>query len=135
MEGQVSEAEGKKRFVSSFVIVSLGVEVEPFGDELFNFADSVEVGGVVVSFVEVLLAAKFVVEDDVEVWFFVEGFLKLFETLRPICHNRIVEGDFGLIRIRVIEILSFDIEHGQSNFDEVLDAHRYHWLNVWTPVF
>ena len=53
------------------MIVSLGAEVEPFGDELFNFADSVEVGGVVVSFVEVLFAAKFVVEDDVEVWFFV----------------------------------------------------------------
>lgn len=117
------------------MIVSVGVEVEPFGDELFDFADSVEVGGVVVSFVEVLLAAKFVVEDDVEVWFFILGLLKLFEILRPTCHNSVVEGDFGFIRIRVIEILSLDIEHGQSNFNEVLDAHRYHWLNVWAPVF
>jgi len=61
VEGEIREAKGKKRFVSRFVIVSLGVEVEPFGDELFNFADSVEVCGVVVSFVEILFAAKFVV--------------------------------------------------------------------------
>jgi hypothetical protein len=117
------------------VIVALDVEVEPFGDELFNFADSVEVCSVVVLFVEILFAGKFIVQDDFEVWFFVQGLFILFEIRRPICHNCIIERDFGFMCIRVIQILSFDIEHGQCNFNGVLDAHRYHWLHVWTPVF
>jgi hypothetical protein len=117
------------------VIVALNVEVEPFGYDLFNFADSVEVWGVVVSFVEIIFTGKFIVQDDFEVWFFVQGLFILFEIRRTIWHNCIIDRDFGFMWIRVIQILSFDIEHGQWNFNGVLDAHRYYWLHVWTPVF
>lgn len=117
------------------MIVSLGTEIEPFVDELFNFADSVEVCSVIISFVEILFAAKFIVQEDLKIWFFILSLFKLLEILWPICHDCIFKYDSSVLRVRIIQIMSLIIKHWHRNFKQVLNTYRYNWLHARTPIF